>query len=400
MFNDLILSTDSKIVFLVLDGVGDIPNPNYNFLTPLEAAKKPNLDLLAMEKGALGRIIPVGMGVTPGSGPGHLSLFGYDPIEYSIGRGILEVLGLNMDLQANDLAARGNFCTVRDGVVVDRRAGRIATSETERLIAKIALAIPEVEGYKVVLAPGKSHRFAVIFRGQGLSDELEDADPHKDGRPPAPTKAKSPAAAKAASVVNAFIQKVGELLKDEPVANGILLRGFSLRPDIPQFSDRYGMNALAIATYPMYRGIAKVLGMTVQHEPQDYSDAAVILKKNFKDFKFFFFHVKETDTSGEDGNFPGKVEAIEVVDRIIPEIVALQPDVLVVTGDHSTPCLLKGHSWHPVPLLIVSSTFAAGRDGLAFHERNCVKGSIGTIYSKELMALALACSFKLDKYGA
>lgn len=400
MVNDLILSTDSRIVFLVLDGVGDIPNPSYNFMTPLEAAKKPNLDLLAMEKGVLGRIIAVDIGVTPGSGPGHLSLFGYDPIQYSIGRGILEVLGLNMDLQANDLAARGNFCTVRDGVVVDRRAGRIATSEAERLIAQIASAVPEVQGYKAVLAPGKSHRFAIIFRGQGLSDELDDADPHKDGRPPAPAKARTSQAEKAASVVNAFIEKAGEVLKDEPVANGILLRGFSLRPNIPQFSERYAMDALAIATYPMYRGIAKVLGMTVQHEPQDYGDTVAILKNNFNDFKFFFVHIKETDTAGEDGNFPAKVDAIEAVDRIIPEIAALQPDVLVVTGDHSTPCPLKGHSWHPVPLLLVSNTFTAGRDGLAFHEKNCVKGSIGTIYSKELMALALASSLKLDKYGA
>lgn len=400
MLSDLILSTESRIVFLIMDGVGDIPNPGYNYLTPLEAAKKPNLDLLAMEKGVLGRIIPVDIGVTPGSGPGHLSLFGYDPIEYSIGRGILEVLGLNMDLQANDLAARGNFCTVRDNLVVDRRAGRIATSETERLIARIASQLPEVEGYRIVLAPGKSHRFAVIFRGQCLSDELDDADPHKDGKPPVPAKAKTPKADKAASAVNAFIEKVGEVLKDEPVANGVLLRGFSLRPDIPQFSQRYKMDALAIATYPMYRGIAKVLGMAVQHEPADYGDAVSILKKSFNDFKFFFIHIKETDTAGEDGNFPAKVEAIEAVDRIIPEITALQPDVLVVTGDHSTPCPLKGHSWHPVPLLMVSNGHEAGRDGLAFHERNCLKGSIGTIYSKELMTLALACSLKLDKYGA
>lgn len=398
MLSDLILSTRSRIVFLVLDGVGDIPNPDFNFLTPLEAAKKPNMDLLAMEKGVLGRIIPVATGVTPGSGPGHLSLFGYDPIQYSIGRGILEVLGLNMDLQANDLAARGNFCTVRDGVVVDRRAGRIATSETERLCRRLEEAVPEVEGYRIVLAPGKSHRFAVIFRGQDLSDELDDADPHKDGKPPAPAKPKTHQAEKAASVVNGFIQRAAEVLKDEPVANGVLLRGFSLRPDIPQFPKRYAMDALAIATYPMYRGIAKVLGMKVEHEPKDYADAVAILKRHFDDYRFFFFHVKETDTAGEDGNFPAKVDAIEAVDRIIPEISALGPDVLVITGDHSTPCPHKSHSWHPVPLLLVSNT--AGRDGLAFHERNCLKGSVGTIYSKELMSLALASSFKLDKYGA
>ena len=398
MISDLLLTNDARVIFLILDGLGDIPNPQFSYLTPLEKAKKPNIDNLALERGVLGRIIPVDIGITPGSGPGHLSLFGYDPTVYEIGRGVLEVLGLNMDLQDGDLAARANFCTVRDGVVIDRRAGRIETKETERLCALISQAIPEIEGVKLIIRPGKSHRFAIIFRGGHLSDKLTDADPHKDNRPVAYSSPKSAEAEFSSILTNTFIKKVQELLKDEKVANGVLLRGFSVKPDIPTFTTRYKMNALAIATYPMYRGIAKVLGMDVKEEPKDYDEMVKILKNNYDDYQFFFMHIKETDTAGEDGNFPAKVDSIERADRIVSAIYDMKPDVLVITGDHSTPCPLKGHSWHPVPLMVVTRT--GERDGMVFHEKNCVSGSIGTIYSKQLMSLALAHGFRLDKYGA
>lgn len=398
MIDELLLSNDNKVIFLILDGLGDIPNPAFHLKTPLEAAKKPNIDNLAMKRGVLGRIIPVGTGITPGSGPGHLSLFGYDPVVHEIGRGVLEVLGLNMELRDGDLAARANFCTIREGLVTDRRAGRIATEETERLCSMISSSIKEVEGAEVMIKPGKSHRFAVIFRGADLSDKLTDADPHKDNKPFVHTSAKAADAERAARVVNGFMDRVMEILKAEPVANGALLRGFSGKPEIRPFTRKYGMKALAIATYPMYRGIAKVLGMDVKDEPGSYDEALAILKKNYKDYQFFFFHVKETDLAGEDGNFEEKVKAIENVDRILPEISGLDPKTLVITGDHSTPCQLKGHSWHPVPLLIVTGT--GETDSLAFHEKNCVVGSVGTIYSKELMPLALAHGGRLDKYGA
>ncbi len=398
MRHDLILNNDKKIIFLILDGVGDIPNPQFSYLTPLEAAKKPNIDRLAMERGILGRIVPVDIGITPGSGPGHLSLFGYDPLEYEIGRGVLEVLGLNMDLQDGDLAARANFCTIKDGIVADRRAGRIPSEETVRLCKKISEAIPEIEGVKVIIRPGKSHRFAIIFRGKNLSDHLTDADPHKDHLPVVLSEPKDGGATFASKVVNTFIEKVIRLLKDEKVANGALLRGFSVKPAIPSFSDNYKMKALAIATYPMYRGIAKVLGMDVKDETKDYRGMIKALRDNYDSYQFFFLHIKETDLAGEDGNFPEKVVAIENVDPIVPDIYSLNPHVLVITGDHSTPCPMKGHSWHPVPLLLVTKT--GERDGMAFHEKNCVTGSIGTIYSKQLMALALAHGLRLDKYGA
>jgi 2,3-bisphosphoglycerate-independent phosphoglycerate mutase len=398
MNEHLILSNDNKIIFLVLDGVGDIPDPKHGHQTPLEAAKKPNMDRLAMECGVLGRIIPVGVGITPGSGPGHLALFGYDPIQYEIGRGILEVLGLNMTIEGNDIAARGNFCTVKDGIVTDRRAGRVETQIGERLCKKMAEAIPSIDGVKVIIQPGISHRFAIIFRGEGLSDELEDADPHKDNKPLIPAVAKSANAEKTAMIINKFIKTAMDLLKGESKANGLLLRGFSRKPDIPPFPERYKMNALAITTYPMYRGIAKVLGMKAEKEPRSYDEMIDILRDNYDKYQFFFMHIKETDVAGEDGNFKEKVRAIEFVDRILPAIAALNPRVLVITGDHSTPCSLAGHSWHQVPLLIVAQT--GETDGITYHEKNCVKGSIGTIYSKELMSLALAYGSKLDKYGA
>jgi 2,3-bisphosphoglycerate-independent phosphoglycerate mutase len=396
--DSLILSNDNKIIFLILDGLGDIPNPRYGYQTPLEAAKKPNMDRLAIERGVLGRIKPVGTGITPGSGPGHLSLFGYDPVQHEIGRGILEVLGLDMDIREGDVTARGNYCTVRDGIVTDRRAGRIETAIGEKLCARLSQAIPAVDGVTVIIKPGVSHRFGIVFRGEGLSDELEDADPHKDHKPLIPVVAKTKAAERTAAVINTFMQKAADVLKDEAIANGTLLRGFSKSPDIPLFPDRYQMAALAIATYPMYRGIARVLGMKVENEPADYDEMVTILKKHYGAYQFFFMHIKETDVAGEDGNFEAKVKAIEAVDRIIPGIIETKPRVLVITGDHSTPCPLAGHSWHPVPLLIVAET--GERDAVAFHEKNCVNGSIGTIPSKELMTLALAYGSKLDKFGA
>ncbi len=398
MLKELLLKNDNKIIFLILDGLGDIPTPAFSNLTPLEAARKPNIDGIAQKSGVLGRIMPVDIGVTPGSGPGHLSLFGYDPVANEIGRGVLEVLGLDMDLEDGDLAARANFCTMKDGLVIDRRAGRIPTEETERLCALLTTEIPQIDGVKVIIKPGKSHRFAIIFRGAGLSDRLTDADPHKENRPPARAEAKEKTAEFASSVVNGFIDRASNMLRAEKVANGVLLRGFSNKPGIPPFSDTYQMKALAIATYPMYRGIAKVLGMDVKGDPKNYEDMLKILRDNYNNYQFFFFHIKETDLAGEDGNFEAKMRAIEAVDAIVPEIYSLQPQVLVITGDHSTPCALKGHSWHPVPVLLAGRTGES--DGLTFHEKNCTHGSIGTIYSKQLMPLTLGYGLRLDKYGA
>jgi len=287
---------------------------------------------------------------------------------------------------------------VRENVVTDRRAGRIETALGQELCTRLASATPTIDDVEVSIKPGVSHRFGIVFHGEGLSDQIEDADPHKEGRPfvlPAP---KTPQAEKTASIIGNFMKKALEVLKGEPVANGILLRGFSKRPDIPLFPEKYRMESLAITTYPMYRGIAKLLGMKVEKEPRDYGESVSILREHYGKYQFFFMHIKETDVAGEDGNFKAKVEAIEGVDKIVPDIYALKPKALVITGDHSTPCALKGHSWHPVPFLIVADTGES--DGIAFHEKNCLKGSGGTIYAKELMTLAMAYGLKLDKFGA
>jgi 2,3-bisphosphoglycerate-independent phosphoglycerate mutase len=398
MIDDLILTNDNKVILLVLDGLGDIPDPAHGHQTPLEAAKKPNMDSLAMERGVLGRTIPVDIGITPGSGPGHLGLFGYDPVRYEIGRGILEVLGLDMNIGPGDVTARGNFCTLQGDMVTDRRAGRIDTSVGEALCGRLSAAISEVDGVKVTIKPGVSHRFGIVFSGEDLSDELEDADPHKENRPFVQAVAKGPTAAKTAAVINDFMKAAREVLKGEISANGVLLRGFSKRPDIPLFPEKYKMDALAIATYPMYRGIAKLLGMKVERESRDYADMVTILREHYDKYQFFFMHIKETDVAGEDGDFDAKRKAIEAADTIIQDIYSLKPKSLIITGDHSTPCAFKGHSWHPVPLLIVTDT--GETDRLPFCERNCLRGSVGTLYAKELMNLVMSYGLKLDKFGA
>ncbi|MCS7281544.1 MAG: 2,3-bisphosphoglycerate-independent phosphoglycerate mutase [Desulfobacterota bacterium] len=398
MIESVVISNERKIVFLILDGLGDIPDKRYNDKTPLEVAKKPNIDSLSLEFGILGRIIPVEIGITPGSGPAHLSLFGYDPLKHEIGRGVLEALGLDMELKEGDLAARANFCTVQAGIVIDRRAGRLSTEETRRICAMISEEVRKLDGIEVIIKPGKSHRFVVLFRGKDLSDRLTDADPHKDGLPYIYPQPKEKEAEFTAKIVKEFLFRAQKVLSHEKTANGILLRGFSMMPKLTPFKEKYMMGAASICTYPMYRGISRILGMEVLGNPTTKDEIVSLLKDNFGNYEFFFIHVKETDTAGEDGNFEEKTKVIEEVDKLVPEIWELKPDVMVITGDHSTPCLLKGHSWHPCPILILSRY--GERDRLEFHEKNCLRGSIGTIYSKNLMNLVLAMSAKLDKFGA
>lgn len=394
----LLVENSKKIVFLILDGLGDIPHEDFDYKTPLEVARKQNIDEISRKYGILGRGIPVDVGITPGSGPGHLSLFGYDPLEYEIGRGVLEVLGLDMELKEGDIAARGNFCTIKDGIVLDRRAGRLKTEETERLISKISSSIKSIDGVEIILKAGKSHRFALILRGDGLSDSLIDADPHKDGERFVYPEPKEKEATRTSLILSKFIDAVTEILSNEDKANGILLRGFSRKPDLPPFPERFKMRACALASYPMYRGIARLLGMEVREKPESLDETFRLLKSYYQDYQFFFVHIKETDIMGEDGNFFGKVSVIENVDSHFPSVWALEPDVLLVTSDHSTPCVMKGHSWHPVPILL--ATRKGGSDNLEFTEKNCLRGSIGTIYSKSLMNLVLALSSRLDKFGA
>jgi 2,3-bisphosphoglycerate-independent phosphoglycerate mutase len=392
---DLSTETSSKIVLLVMDGVGGLPADGQS---ELEAARKPHLDALA-KAGVCGVSDPVMMGITPGSGPAHLALFGYDPLKYQLGRGILEALGSGVEVGRNDLVARGNFATVKGGLVVDRRAGRIPTEENVRICAGLNERLPRRDGLEVRIFPGKEHRFVARFTAEGLSDALTDADPQSEGKSPLPATPVVPEAAKASAVVNRFLDDVAAVLKDEAKANAALLRGFSKFPSIPTMQELFRLRPAAIANYPMYKGLAKLLGMEVVGVGGETADLFDALEKSWDKHDFFYVHYKKTDSAGEDGKFDTKVGAIEALDPYLPRLLALKPDVLVVTSDHSTPSCLKGHSWHPNPFLLVSPT-AGVDDVAAFTERACAKGYLGRFRSISAMPLMLAHAGKLQKYGA
>ena len=392
---ELATPTDTKIVLLVIDGLGGLPRQGK---TELETAQTTHLDRLALH-GCCGVTDPVFMGITPGSGPAHLGLFGYDPLKYQLGRGILEALGSDVEVRQGDLVARGNFATYKDGLVVDRRAGRIPTAECERICAVLNKAMAGRPEAEITLFPGKEHRFVARFRADGLGDALTDADPQKDGKPRVPAKAEAAGSEKAARLINAFLDDVVKFLKDEPVANAALLRGFSLQPSIPQMPEMYALKPAAIANYPMYKGLARLLGMTTYNVGAETKDLFDALEAHWKEHDFFYVHFKKTDAAGEDGNFEAKVRAIEEIDAFIPRIEALKPDVLVVTADHSTPALMHGHSFHPNPFLLVAANAMPDNTGV-YTESECNQGSLGRFRSILAMPLMLGHAGKLKKYGA
>jgi len=391
-------ASGSRMVLLVLDGLGGLPHPETG-LTELETARTPNLDALARDS-ACGLIHAVGPGITPGSGPAHMALFGYDPIRYEVGRGVLSALGVGMELGPDDLAARVNFCTVEDGVITDRRAGRISTEENARLCQKLSSI--RLDGAEVTIRPEKEHRAALVLRGRGLSDRLSDTDPQKTGVPPLPCRPLAEgdeAAERTAALVNGYLEEAAKLLADEHPANMILTRGFAKKPDLPLMTDLYGIRAAAVATYPMYRAVARLVGMELVETGPTFAEQVEALAGAWERYDYFFVHYKYTDSRGEDGDFAAKVACIEEVDASLPRIVELNPDVLVVTGDHSTPALLKSHSWHPSPLLF-HSRWERKDDVDSFGERACARGILGTFPAVELLPMMLACAQRLTKFGA
>ena len=396
LVRDLAEQNASKIVLLVADGLGGLPlEPGGR--TELETAATPNLDRLAA-RGTSGSSVPVLPGITPGSGPGHLGLFGYDPLEFRIGRGALEATGIGFELGPDDVAVRGNFCTLdAAGTITDRRAGRIASEESFRVVERLqGLKVPGVETF---VRPVKEHRFVVVFRGPGLSGAVADTDPQATGVPPLAPLPLDAAAARTAEVAAEFVRRAREILADEPQANGMVLRGFAARPTLPSYAELYQLRAAAIAVYPMYKGLARLVGMTLVGDATTLAEQLDVLTACWNDFDFFFLHFKYTDSTGEDGAFAAKVKRIEELDAAIPRIEALAPDVLIVTGDHSTPSRLRSHSWHPVPTLLVADTCRP--DGLSgFSERECLRGGLGIFPAKHLMLQALAHALRLGKYGA
>ncbi len=402
LYSKLTVKSNAKLALVVLDGLGDIATKEQGFLTPLEAAHTPNLDGLAKE-GAQGRMIPVAPGITPGSGPGHLGLFGYDPIEYQVGRGVIEALGLGVDLKPGDIAARANFCTLDpNGIVTDRRAGRIATKVTEELCALLSRKVKKVGDAEVFIKAGTGHRFVVIFRGPGLEGPLTDADPNREGLPVPdvqPTDPNSAGQRKAAELVGQFRKLALPVIAAKKPANGFLLRGIAHQPAIPLFEERYQLKPACLAVYPMYKGLAQLVGMTKIEGPQTITEQFQRYLAEYDNYDFFFIHFKYPDMYGEDGNFEAKKKAIEDFDAALPVLLQKRPEVLVITGDHSTPCPVKGHSWHPQPVLLVSAL--SGWDKLdRFTETGANLGSLGVFESKYLIRLMQANARMFDKFGA
>ncbi len=402
LYSELTLKTKSKVVLLVLDGLGDLATKEQNYLTPLEAATTPNLDAIA-KNSAQGRLIPAAPGITPGSGPGHLGLFGYDPLEFQVGRGVIEALGLGIELKPGDVCARANFATLdAKGIVTDRRAGRIPTETCEKLVALLVAKIKKIGDTQVIIKAGKEHRFVVVFRGKGLEGPLTDADPNREGfavPTVKPRDAKNAKQKKMAKLIADFYKAALPILKNEKPANGFLMRGIAHQPKIPLFEERYQLKPACLAVYPMYKGLAQLVGMGKIEGPQTIADQFERYLTEYDNYDFFFIHYKYTDKAGEDGNFLAKMKAIEDLDAALPILLRKRPDVLAITGDHSTPVSMKSHSWHAQPVLLNSAT--SGSDKLErFTETGANLGSLGVMEAKYLIRLMQANAKMFDKFGA
>ena len=402
LYSELTLKTNAKLALVVLDGLGDLAIREQNNMTPLEAAVTPNLDALARDS-AQGRMIPVAPGITPGSGPGHLGLFGYDPLEFQVGRGVIEALGLGMELKPGDVCARANFATLDSkGIVTDRRAGRIPTETCEKLCAMLSARVTKIGDTEVLIKAGKEHRFVVVFRGKDLEGPLTDADPNREGCVIPTVKPRDPENAKhrkMAQVIADFYKAAMPVISREKPANGFLMRGIAHQPHIPLFEDRYKLKPVALAVYPMYKGLAQLVGMKKIEGPQTIRELFERYLVEYDRFDFFFIHYKYTDKYGEDGNFAAKKKAIEDFDAVLPILLRKKPDVLAITGDHSTPCAAKGHSWHPQPVLLHSKL--SGTDKLErFTETGANQGSLGVFKAKYLIRLMQANARMFDKFGA
>jgi 2,3-bisphosphoglycerate-independent phosphoglycerate mutase len=397
LIESLATENESKIVFFIMDGLGGLQIDDRG-LTELQVAKTPHLDAMAA-KSSCGLILPITYGVTTGSGPGHFALFGYDPVENNVGRGVLEAAGIGFELTDRDVAVRGNFATVdSDGNLTDRRAGRLSTEENRRICKKMKDSI-EIHGVELVVQTVKEHRLLVVFRGEGLNGDIADTDPQKTGVPPLAPQAISEDAAKTVAIVKEFLNQSARVLSDEKQANMLTLRGFAKHKPYPSLQERFKLRSLCLANYPMYRGVSLLVGMDIHPVLPDFPSQIDEMKKAWRDYDFFFIHAKTTDKTGEDGNFDAKVAAIEELDGFLPRVLELQPDVLVITGDHSTPAALRSHSWHPVPVLL-HSRYARRGGADQFNEVACLRGALGQFPAKELMPLALAHAERLKKFGA
>ncbi len=392
----LSIPAETKVLLCVMDGLGGLPGPRGR--TELEEASSRHLDRLA-EQGTVGQTLPVGYGITPGSGPGHLALFGYDPLAFEVGRGVLEATGIDFPLGPTDLAARGNFCTVdAAGLITDRRAGRVATEITAEICAKLQAGIT-LPGVELFVRPVKDHRFVLVLRGDGLHDALNETDPQREGVAVPPVQALDPAAQRTAELAQSFVEQARVLLSDRDTANHLTLRGWAMRPDLPQFTELWKLRAAAVAVYPMYRGLARLVGMDILDAGDTLATQIEALRSHWDEYDFFFLHYKYTDAAGEDGDFARKQQAIQDFDASVPALVALGANVLIVTGDHSTPATMAAHSWHPVPF-VLSGENVRTDEAHRFNETECARGGLGTFPAKEALPIAFAHAGRLTKFGA
>ncbi len=396
LLRELSVPGTSKILLLVIDGLGGLPNSTGR--SELEQANIPQLDRLAQES-LCGLTMPVGYGVTPGSGPGHLALFGYDPERFMVGRGVLEALGVDFDLRSSDVAARGNFCTVDgEGRITDRRAGRIPTAKSAPLCEKLARI--KLPGVQTFVEPVRDHRFLLVLRGEALSDGVSETDPQREGQKALTVRALAPEAEATAKLLNQWVGEAEKVLRGDGPANMLTLRGIAKHPPMPSIVETCKFRAAAVAAYPMYRGLAKLVGMDVLSTGATFADEVETLRQRWDDYDFVFIHFKRADAAGEDGDFQAKVAALEEIDAYIETLHALQADVFMVAGDHSTPAVAAGHSWHPVPFLLHARTFGQADQTEGFNEKACARGILGTFPAKEALSLAMAHAGRLTKYGA
>ena len=392
---DCYTKTPSKMVLLVAEGLGGLAHPETG-KSELETAHTPNLDALA-QKSACGLTTPVLPGVAPGSGPGHLALFGYDPLKHQIGRGALEALGIEVELASGDVAARGNFCTVDgEGLLTDRRAGRIPTELSAPICDRLDRI--EIPGVQVDVFSVQDYRFVLRLRGEGLSELVTETDPQVTGAKALEVMALKPEAQKTVDIVNEFVKQAAHLMSEEDRANMLLLRGFAQMPSLPPMGEVYRLDPAAIAAYPMYRGLATVAGMSVIPTGKTFADEVDTLRANWDKHDFFFIHYKPADAAGEDGDFDAKVRCLEELDPFITQILELEPDVLMVAGDHATPAVMAAHSWHPVPFML-HSKLTLGQGIPTFDEKACALGAIGSVPATSVMVLGLSHAGKMTKFG-
>ncbi len=398
LYRSLARPADTRILYYIVDGIGGLP-PSPGGKTELETAATPTFDRLANE-GSTGLVTPVAPGVAPGSGPGHLALFGFDPLETTVGRGVLAALGVGFDLQPSDVAARINFCTLDgDGNVADRRAGRIG-SDVGAALAERLDDIDLGSGVECIVRHVKEYRACVVFRGDDLDGRVTDTDPQAIGVAPLAPRALDPAADTTAGLARTFVAEAVALLAGEEDANGVLLRGFDTYAPLPSLADLYGVKPAAVAAYPMYRGVARAVGMTVFASEDTVESRVDLTRKAMRDHDFAFVHFKATDSCGEDGDFDAKVEQVEIADQTLARLLELDFDVVMVTGDHSTPATCRAHSWHPIPVLIHGPHCRVNASQGGFGETACIAGALGPLRGMDVLPLVLAHAGRIAKYGA